>query len=181
MDAFTGEIRAFGFGYNPAGWAPCDGRTMSIQQFPALYSILATRFGGDGKTTFKLPNLCGLAPIHFGTLAGSSTTLPFAQTSGTSSETLSLAQIPAHTHTAQGLGAIPTGVTPTDKPTAATLISTPRYQSTGYDGWATSSPSTTLHPNTLSASGANASHSNVSPCLTMNFCICLDNIYPVKS
>ncbi|MFY8106732.1 MAG: phage tail protein, partial [Elstera sp.] len=99
MDAFIGEIRMFPFGYAPIGWFACDGRLMPIGQYQALYSLLGTRFGGDGKTNFNLPNLNGRIPVDAGVSPTTGTQFVFAQTVGQETVTLNAAQAPSHTHT----------------------------------------------------------------------------------
>src|SRR6516164_8956248 len=98
-DPFVGEIRVFGFNYPPDGWASCAGQLLPISQNTALFSILGTSFGGDGMSTFALPNLQGTVPVHVG--AGLSLTpRVLGETGGTAEVTLSVAEMPAHSHTA---------------------------------------------------------------------------------
>src|SRR5690242_18351749 len=96
-EPFIGEIRAFGFNFPPRGWAICAGQLLPIAQNTALFSILGTSFGGDGRTTFALPDLRGNAPLHIGTGNGL-TPRQLGETGGTAQVSLSLAQMPAHSH-----------------------------------------------------------------------------------
>ena len=98
-DPFVGEIRVFGFNYAPDGWASCAGQLLPISQNTALFSILGTSFGGDGKSTFALPNLQGTVPVHVGAGLGL-TPRVLGETGGTAEVTLSVAEMPAHSHTA---------------------------------------------------------------------------------
>ena len=112
-DPFYGEVRAFGFSFAPVNWAFCAGQTIQVQQNAALFSIIGNRFGGNGTTNFMLPNLQGRAAMGAGTGPGLSSR-NIGETLGTATETLTLAQIPAHSHgiSAQGAGAtaaIPSG------------------------------------------------------------------------
>jgi len=93
---FLGEIRMFGFNFAPNGWALCNGQTLSISQYAALFSLLGTTYGGNGTTTFQLPNLQGQVPIHQGTGGGG--TYVIGQASGSANVTLLSNQMPAHTH-----------------------------------------------------------------------------------
>ena len=104
MDAFTGEIRAFGFGYAPVDWIYCNGQILNIQQYPALYSILSNRFGGDGRNTFGIPNLQSIVVTGSGT-ASTGKAYPFAGTGGAATVTLSTSNMPPHTHTIGGYAA----------------------------------------------------------------------------
>src|SRR4051794_18209401 len=97
MDPYIGEIRSFGFPFAPRNWALCNGQTMPIAQYQALFAILGTTYGGNGQTTFQLPNLQGQVPMHWGSQGGFTTTI--GQVQGTSTVTLTPQQIPSHNHT----------------------------------------------------------------------------------
>lgn len=98
-DPFIGEIRMFGGTFAPVGWALCNGQTLPISQNPALFNLIGTTYGGDGQTTFNLPDLRGRGPIHQGNLQGSP--FPIGQISGVESVTLTTNQIPQHSHQAK--------------------------------------------------------------------------------
>ena len=100
-DPFIGEIRIFGFSYAPRGWAVCDGGLLQIAQHSAVYAILGTTYGGNGTTTFALPNLQGKAAMHWGTTPGLAPTV-IGQVQGSDTVTLTTAQLPTHTHIFQG-------------------------------------------------------------------------------
>jgi microcystin-dependent protein len=169
-DPFIGEIRISALNFAPYGWAFCDGRTMSIQQNTALYSLLGTLYGGDGKTTFGLPDLRGRVPIHWGN-GPSLTPRTIGKTGG--EQTVTLGQVPPHTHTALGAG----GSGPTS-PTGATWGNQP-----GRGGTSTYSdaiPNTPMNPQALGVSGGGAPHNNMQPYLVLNFVIALMGIYPTR-
>src|SRR5580658_742842 len=108
---YVGEIRMFGFGFAPQGWALCNGQLLPINQNQALFSLLGTTYGGDGRTTFALPDLQGRVPIHMGQGAGLSPYV-MGQVGGVENVTLTIAQIPAHTHTVNGQSSLGTLATP---------------------------------------------------------------------
>src|SRR5262245_53022514 len=106
-EPFLGEIRTFGFNFAPTGWAMCNGQLLAIAQNTALFSLLGTQFGGNGQTTFALPNLQGRVGIHEGQGAGLSQ-YTIGQVGGTETVTLTVNQIPAHNHSAKGTADDPT-------------------------------------------------------------------------
>src|SRR5467141_3929723 len=108
---FVAEIRIFGFNFAPKGWAFCDGQLLPISQNTALFSLLGTTYGGDGKSTFALPNLQGNAPLHFGQGAGLSLR-DLGEHGGTDTVTLLQTEIPAHTHAVGGRNSVGQDVSP---------------------------------------------------------------------
>lgn len=123
MDAFYGEIRAFPYGFEPQDWMLCDGRQLQIQMYQPLFVIIGTRFGGDGKTTFNLPDLRGLAVTYTNNQAS------FGKAVGTTTATLNLSQMPAHTHTVQGMG----GAVRQPAPNSSASFINPLYVSTAFN------------------------------------------------
>lgn len=174
-DAFTGEIRAFAFNYPPQNWAFCNGQQMQIAENQVLYSVIGTLYGGDGKTTFNLPNLRGfvLAGIGLSATAQLPLTRP-GLTIGESSVTLSQTQIANHTHSVIGYNA-----------PAASLInnaSEAAYLSRTFgqfDFSSTPTPDTTMHPAMIGEIGGGLPHENRQPYIVMNYCICTYGEYPV--
>jgi microcystin-dependent protein len=160
---FLAEIRIFPFGFAPRGWAQCNGQILPINQNQALFSLLGTTYGGNGISTFALPNLQGRVPVHVG---GS---IILGQSGGEAAHTLITSELPAHTHQAIGSS------------TAANL-----GDPTG-NLWATGnaayhpSPNTTMNPASLTAVGGNQPHENMSPYLTVNICIALQGIFPSRN
>ncbi|MFC5702793.1 phage tail protein [Cohnella faecalis] len=173
MDPYVGEIRIFAGKYAPNGWALCDGSLLPVQSNQALFSILGKTYGGDGRTTFGVPDLRGTAPMHQGTGPGL-TPRPYATSGGQNTVTLLESQIPNHTH-------VPLIQTTASQSSAAQAI------------WATSPGSsktarkiysnnvdTPMNPMAISPTGGNQAHNNLQPYLTMNFIISLEGVYPLK-
>lgn len=181
MDAFYGEIRAFAFAYAPQGWVYCWGNPLSVAQNQVLFSVIGTTYGGDGQTTFNVPDMRGYAPMHAGS-AAQGPTVTVAETIGEPAVTLIENQMAAHNHIANGVQAL-AGQKVANIPSPTTYPSLPRYTATNttYDAWSASSQTTTFHPAALGAAGGTDSHSNISPFLAMNFCICVDGAeYPQR-
>lgn len=176
--AYIGEIRCFGFNFAPLDWALCNGQPMAISQNTALFSVIGTNFGGNGTTTFNLPNLQGQIPMHWGTTAGLPTTA-IGQVQGVPNVTLTTQQIPSHTHTA----------TVTQAAQATQRTAAPNANATSFlaqseppdHAWQTTpTPNTPFAPNAISPTGTSLPHDNMQPYLTMNFCISLYGIFPSK-
>jgi len=168
---FIGEIRMVGFTFAPRGWALCNGQIMSIAQNTALFSLLGTTYGGNGQTTFALPDLRGRVPIHFGQGPGLSSYVQ-GEVAGTENVTLLQAQIPAHTHTVACSSDDPTTADPNNAfPSTPT---TKIYASSATAGRA-------MNPGILSIIGGNQPHSNLQPFLVINFCIALEGIFPSRN
>ena len=161
-EPFLSEIRIMSFVFAPKGWALCNGQLLPINQNQALFSLLGTTFGGDGRVNFALPDLRGRTPIH----VGSGHTL--GERGGEQAHTLSIAELPTHTHVAQattltGNNPVPTGNILADSPSQlyagpAALVS--------------------LNPGSVANVGGSQAHLNMQPFLTLNFCIALQGIFP---
>ncbi len=169
---FLGEIRMAGFNFAPVGWAFCNGQIMSIQQNAALFSLLGTQYGGDGITTFALPNLQSRVPIHMGTGAGLS---PYfiGQLGGVETVTLNINQMPQHNHlinAASGGGnqANPSG-------------NYPAVESTGTSLNYSNAPNATMNAQALTNAGGSQPHTNIQPYLCINFIIALQGIFPSRN
>jgi microcystin-dependent protein len=178
-EPFLGEIRMVGFNFAPRGWAFCDGQLLPISQNTALFSLLGTTYGGDGRTTFGLPDLRGRVPIHAGNGPGLSSYRQ-GQKGGTEEVTLITNQIPSHSHTAAGTAAAVSGAGDSKTPTGSTWASLSRenaYSSTAADG--------TMAANnvnvTVNNAGGGQSHTNVQPFLAIYFCIALVGLFPSRS
>ncbi|WP_155297477.1 phage tail protein [Deinococcus kurensis] len=165
-EPFIGEIRLTGFNFAPLGWALCNGQVLSIMQNQALFSLLGTTYGGDGRVTFALPNLQGRMPIH----AGNGYQL--GQAGGAINHTLTLAELPQHTHTVQASSQA--GTTPV--PTGAVLAA-PAHGGNLYSSGAASAA---LVGSTVGAAGGGQSHTNMQPSLVLNYIIALQGIYPSR-
>jgi microcystin-dependent protein len=173
---YVAEIRIFPFNFAPVGWALCNGQLMPISQNTALFSLIGTYFGGDGRSTFALPNLQGSIPVDQGAGAGL-TPRDLGQTGGEASVSLLISEVPPHTH---GLQASPHPADlNTPAPTAALARSEPAFNYT--------TPASAGTPQPLAAGalgnpvGGNRPHNNLMPYLTLNYCIALQGVYPPRS
>jgi microcystin-dependent protein len=164
---FLGEMRWFSFGFPPKGWALCNGQLMSINQNQALFSLLGTTYGGDGVTTFGLPNMQGNASIHFG--AG----FTQGQTGGEQAHTLVTAEMPSHTHAGLAVSTAGTSNLPAGNYWAGSTVGDTMY--------ATSGPNAAMIAGTVAASVGGQPHPNMQPFLTLNLSIALQGIFPSRN
>ncbi len=167
---YLSQISLFAFGFAPKNWALCNGQLLPINQNQALFSLLGTQYGGDGVRTFALPDLRGRTPVH------SSATNPPGAARGAEAVTLSVAQMPQHSHTLLAgsdlaNANLPAGALPAAKPRGGVTM------------YAAPDPTKTvqMHPASVSASGGNQAHDNMQPYLTMNFAIALAGIFPSRN
>lgn len=172
-DPFVAEIRINGFNFPPKGWAFCDGQLMPISQNTALFSLVGTFYGGDGKSTFALPNLQGQAAIQQGQGAGLQEYVQ-GQEGGTQNVTLLQSEMPAHTHTAQA--APDPAEVQAPNPERSLARSTPgfAYQSN------TSANLVQMDPQAATVVGASFPHNNMPPSLVLNYCIALQGVFPQR-
>lgn len=171
---YVGEIRAFAFQRTPTGWFPCDGRLLSIADYQVLYTLLGTTFGGDGVTSFGVPDLRGRTPIHWGNLPGGGTYV-LGQKAGTETVTLTTQQIPAHNHVMAAANTPATTVTPGAAVLPATVTGDTLYLTT--PAGATAAMST----QSVGFTGGNLAHENCAPTLTMSFCISAFGVFPSQN
>jgi microcystin-dependent protein len=164
-EPFLSEIRMFSFAFAPKGWALCNGQLLPINQNQALFSLLGTTFGGDGRVNFALPDLRGRVPIH----VGSSHTL--GERGGEQAHTLSIAELPTHTHVVMGNGSNATTADPT-----ANFFAAP--SSALGSTYGTAENLVAMNPGMLANVGGSQAHLNMQPFLTMSFCIALQGIFP---
>lgn len=171
-DAFVGEIRMVGFNFAPTGWAFCNGQLLPISQNTALFSLLGTMYGGNGQSTFALPDLQGSAPMHAG--QGPGLTERFiGEASGSSTVTLLESEIPAHNHIASGVsGTGPTSPANNSWGTGVGRTPPPSYQN--------GNPNVTMSPNALGVTGSSSPHNNMQPYLVVNFIIAMQGIFPPR-
>jgi len=161
-EPFLSEIRVFSFGFAPKGWALCNGQLLPINQNQALFSLLGTTYGGDGRVTFALPNLQGSAPMH----VGSGHTL--GERGGQTSHTVVLGEMPAHTHMVTGSG-------------ANGGVSGPGVPAAVNNTYGPPSALGPLLPASISSVGGSQAHNNMMPYLVLNFCIALQGIFPSRN
>lgn len=173
-EPFLGEIRIVGFNFPPKGWATCDGQLLPINQNQSLYSLLGTSYGGDGRTTFALPDLRGRTPIHEGRSVGSSFVL--GQRGGQETHALTSAEMPAHTHGLRATNDSATQSSPEGNLPATTSSSVGELYSSGSAGLTGS-----LNGAAIANIGDGAPHQNMQPCLTLNFCIALRGLFPSRN
>jgi len=160
-EPFLSEIRIMSFVFPPKGWALCDGQLLPINQNQALFSLLGTTFGGDGRVNFALPDLRGRVPIH----VGSGHTL--GERGGEQAHTLSIAEIPTHTHTLLASNNAGTGANPANGVLSQAL-----------NVYNTPISLTALSPASVTNVGGSQAHLNMQPFLTLSFCIALQGIFP---
>lgn len=179
-EPFLGEIRLFSFSFAPKGWALCNGQSLPINQNQALFSLLGTMYGGDGRTTFSLPDLRGRTPIHLGS------GFTQGQLGGEENHTLTVQELPAHIHFARanntnGIAGI-AGITPdATKSVAQGLVSLQGGGTTAAQIYGTGPGTASMHPATIGNSGGSQAHNNMAPFLTLNFGIALQGIFPSRN
>jgi microcystin-dependent protein len=169
-DPFVAEIRIFPFSFAPKGWAFCNGQIMPISQNTALFSLLGTTYGGDGKSTFALPDIQGRAVMHPGQGPGLSLH-DLGEESGSETVTLLESEIAAHAHAANASQGDGLERTPKDQ-LLATGIAISQYQAPG--------ALTNLAPTAVSPAGGSQPHNNLQPYLTLNFNIALQGVFPPR-
>jgi microcystin-dependent protein len=164
-EPFLSEIKIMSFNFPPKGWALCNGQTLPINQNQALFALLGTTYGGNGQTTFALPNLRGRIPIHM----GNGHTL--GEAAGSTAVTINIQQLSTHTHVAQasssstGTQALPTGA----------------FLAPLNNAYHAPDSLTTLNPQSVTSIGGSQPHNNMMPYLTLNFCIALQGIFPSQT
>lgn len=177
MEPFIGEIRLFPFNFAPRDWALCDGQLLPISTNTALFSIVGTTYGGDGRNTFGLPNLQGQVVVGVGQGPGLSDWM-WGERYGADEVTLISAQIPAHNHLLTGLnnpGTLPTPESNSYLAKDTRAGGLVNYMKAG------GAPNTTMAVQTLGVSGGNQSHENRQPFLALNYCIALFGIFPSRN
>jgi microcystin-dependent protein len=167
-EPFLSEIRMMSFGFPPKGWALCNGQLLPINQNQALFSLLGTTYGGDGRVNFGLPDLQGRVPTHTGGMGHF-----LGERGGEPAHTLSISEIPQHTHIANAADVAPNGV----NPNASRMLS----RSAGANLYATASNLQPFDTRAISTVGGSQAHLNMQPFLTINFSIALQGIFPSQT
>jgi microcystin-dependent protein len=164
-DPFVGEIRFFGGSFAPLGWESCDGQMLQISQYDVLYTLIGTTYGGDGQTTFALPDLRGRLPIHTG--GG----YPMGQSSGSETVPLIASELPAHTHQAMAQSEPGNQTSPANGVWAPSTL----------NQFSSAAPNANMHAQAIGLAGQSMPHDNVMPFLTATFIIATVGIYPSQS
>jgi len=165
---FLGQIQQFGFNYAPRGWAFCNGQLMSIAQNTALFALLGTMYGGDGQTTFGIPDMRGRISLHFGTGPGLST-YDQGEVGGVEAVTLINAEMPMHNHTLVAN-------------TGEKLVATPTGNGLGaFSMYTTAALDSVMSAGSIGMSGGNQAHNNIQPILVINWCIAVEGIFPSRN
>jgi microcystin-dependent protein len=172
-DPFVAEIRIFPFNFAPRGWAWCDGQLLPLSQNTALFSLLGTTYGGNGKSNFGLPDLQGRTPMHPGQGPGLSLH-DLGETGGEETVTLLESEIPTHSHTLMATNEDGTQGSLTADITVATSVGGKLYQTN------VSANLTSMNANALAPAGGDAAHNNLQPYLTCYFCIALQGVFPPR-
>lgn len=172
-EPYVGEIRMVGFNFAPRGWAFCDGQLLQVSQNDALFSLLGTIYGGDGRTTFGLPDMRGRIPIHAGNGPGLSNRR-LGSMGGAENVTLTTNELPSHTHGINVHSDVGTETNPQNNYLAAANVGDSEYD-------AASKANGVMNASSIVATGGSQSHTNVQPFLCINFCIALLGIYPSRT
>ena len=170
MEFYLGQIGTFGFNFAPVAWALCNGATLPIAQNTALYSLIGTTYGGNGTTTFNLPNLQSRTPIG----VGSQTSI--GEMAGIENVTLLITELPVHNHLMQ----VNNGLSNNNLLDNA-VFGGAEARGAAVSGYAPVTLNTTLNPQTIGYAGGGVPHSNIQPYLAINFCIATSGIYPPRS
>ncbi len=171
-DPFVAEIRIFPFNFAPKGWAWCDGQLLPLSQNTALFSLLGTTYGGNGKSNFALPNLQGRASMHPGQGPGLSLH-DLGETGGSETVSLLESEIPSHAHALMAQGVVADSNVPVDNSVARVTGATPYLPPAG-------APLVSMAGQALAPAGGNQPHNNMQPYLTFYFCIALQGVFPPR-
>jgi microcystin-dependent protein len=173
-DPFVAEIRIFPFNFAPSGWAWCDGQLMPLSQNTALFSLLGTTYGGNGKTNFALPDLQGRSPMQPGQGPGLSLH-DLGETGGSETVTLLESEIPSHSHSLRAEDSIAELQRPGSTTSMSRSVNSSAYQTV------TDSNLVSLSDSALAPAGGDAPHNNLMPYLTLYFCIALQGVFPPRT
>jgi microcystin-dependent protein len=171
-DPFVAEIRIFPFNFPPKGWAWCDGQLLPLSQNTALFSLVGTFYGGNGKSNFALPNLQGSAPMHQGQGPGLSSRF-LGEVGGSETVTLLVSEIPVHSHNVSAVGSDPGDL---QMPSPARALA---RSGNGF-AYAPAPAGATMAPEMLAPAGGSSPHNNMQPYLTFYFCIALQGVFPPR-
>jgi microcystin-dependent protein len=171
---YVGEIRIFAGNFAPAGWMSCDGQTLPISEYETLFNLIGTTYGGDGQSTFDLPNLQSRVPIHWGT-APSGATYQIGEQGGTESVTLTSQQMPVHTHPMLGSATGANANTPVSNAFATIPLSAGQF------AYGTVTPTLPIDPSSVTPNGGSQPHDNMQPYGVLQYIISLYGIFPSQT
>ncbi len=171
MDQYIGEIRMFAGDFAPMGWALCNGQLLSISQYEALYSLIGTTYGGDGQTTFAVPDLRGRVPIHAGQNPATGSTYSNGQAGGVETVTLTSQQMPLHNHVVYATAVDGTQAEPTNGVWATSTL----------NEYSAGSPAAAMAANAVAPAGNSQPHDNMMPFQCVSFIIAVEGLYPPQS
>ncbi|MBC3807170.1 phage tail protein [Undibacterium seohonense] len=171
-DPFIGEIRMFAGNFAPRSWMFCNGQLLSIAEYTTLFALIGTTYGGDGQTTYALPDLRGRIPLH------RDSNYPLGSEGGQEMVTLNSTQLPAHSHAFGTLAA--TASAPNGNATHTTPIGN-RFAGGAIKAYATGGPTVAMNNAVMTAAGGSQAHDNLMPYLAINFIICLEGIFPSRN
>ncbi len=169
-EPYVGEIRMVGFNFAPVGWATCDGQLIPIAENDTLFTLIGTTYGGDGQSTFALPDLRGRLPVHAGQGPGLSNRI-IGEISGTETVTLTIQQIPSHSHAAMAQSGSGNQSSPSNG----------IWASSGQGQYGTGTGDTPMKNTLIAGSGGSQPHDNMMPYTTINFIISLFGIFPTQN
>lgn len=178
-DQYVGEIRIMAFQFAPRGWAKCEGQVLPISQNTALFSLLGTFYGGDGRTTFALPNFQGTVPISQGQSPGTSN-YSVGQRAGSQNVTLLQSEIPRHNHGFTVTTTVGTASASSGNQLAKGQVGNPITGATQIRVYSQGNPDVLMSPTVIQLSGGNLPHNNMMPYMALNFCIALQGIFPPR-
>lgn len=171
---YVGEIRMVGFNFAPVGWMFCDGQQLAISEYDSLFNLIGTTYGGDGQTTFNLPDLRSRVPIHWGTDAATGSTFQIGEQGGVETVTLTQQQIPNHNHLLMATTAVGSQANP-----GGNILA--NSQGISIQPYIQENPDGNLNGNSLQPDGGNQPHENLQPFLCISFIISLYGIYPTQT
>jgi microcystin-dependent protein len=174
-EPYIGEIRMFGGSFAPAGWHFCDGATLPISENDALFNLIGTTYGGDGESTFNLPNLGARIPVCAGTNTATGTAFSYGEMGGVESVTLTAQQMPTHSHTLSG--SVDPGTSNSPQNNVPASLST----AAGQTPYGSEPPPSSLNPASIAIAGGSQPHDNTQPFLVVSFIIALYGIYPSQN
>lgn len=189
MDPFLGEVRIFPFGYAPNGWLPCEGQELQVNQYQALAALIGNAYGGSWPTTFKLPDLRGRSPLHYGIYSDATGTATYQMGAATGQQGVALTvnQIPPHIHSAQALNTQGQTSVPVTTTGFTTLLSNPGTNATQSDGpeiyinTPANAQLTPLRADAVTYEGGGQAHENQQPSLAVYYCIATQGLWPPRS